>query len=439
MQKSQLTFAQVAPFVACDISANITPTLLGEPGIGKSSLVEALERDLKTRVFTLPCNQLADRSDLTGVRHVQNKETGNWGQIAFPHQTILEAIEYAEAHPNETPILFLDEFNRASSDITSSILSFITLRRVGTMDFPPNLRLMVAGNDKGNVTSVDSASVTRFSVYHVRPDIETFFRVNPDMNAYVRDVLSRYPEDLMADTMVSDKLIDADEDEDDEQNEAFLDAEDFGEESFAQLTRPRTITNLSKWLNAFGLDKSGSDKERELLSAYFADMSVGQNETLLYVAITSKVGNTAFAQHLYEAIQSHFNSMLSQTHTSAAPLLAHLRPQQTVINDLSRATDSQSVEAVIATLTEDEVANTLVWLTESVNVKEINNNNAVENFMANAPHQVSAFENKVVQNLMKVLSDSPRRSDLAVKAFMGSTAPVMTTWRSVIQSVVDFD
>ena len=38
---------------------NHVPMLLGEPGIGKSSWVEALGNSMHTKVFVLACNQLA--------------------------------------------------------------------------------------------------------------------------------------------------------------------------------------------------------------------------------------------------------------------------------------------------------------------------------------------------------------------------------------------
>src|SRR5699024_7763864 len=166
------TISTLFPYTTLFRSAGQTPALLGEPGIGKSALIEDLAREFKTKVFTLPVNQLADRADLTGVRMTQSAQ-GDWGQSFFPHETIMSAIRYAEDNPDEHPILFLDEFNRASSDITSAILSFQTLRRIGTIEFPDNLRLIVAGNDKGNVTALDKASITRFAVYRVKPDIET--------------------------------------------------------------------------------------------------------------------------------------------------------------------------------------------------------------------------------------------------------------------------
>lgn len=50
-----------------DLANNQIPMLLGEPGIGKSSWVEDLAKEMKTKSFTLACNQLADKSDLTEI------------------------------------------------------------------------------------------------------------------------------------------------------------------------------------------------------------------------------------------------------------------------------------------------------------------------------------------------------------------------------------
>ena len=155
------------------LDANRVPALIGEPGIGKSSFVEDVARRTNTRCFTLPCNMLADKADLTGARLVLDEKTGVWSQKFFPHSTISKAIRYAEANPNEQPILFLDEINRTTSDVTSGTLTLVTLRSIGDEDLPKNLRIIVAGNDKGNVTALDDASVSRFAIINVAPDAST--------------------------------------------------------------------------------------------------------------------------------------------------------------------------------------------------------------------------------------------------------------------------
>ena len=139
-------------FVSKDLSVGKVPMLLGEPGIGKSSWTEALAASMQTKCFTLAVNQLADKADLTGARLVPTGTDGNYKQVFYPHEVIMDAVEYANDHPRETPILFLDEINRTTADVTSAALSIPTMRRIGSIKLPANLRVMIAGNDKGNIT-----------------------------------------------------------------------------------------------------------------------------------------------------------------------------------------------------------------------------------------------------------------------------------------------
>ena len=76
-----------------DLNCNRVPMLLGEPGIGKSSWVESLAAEMHTKCFTLACNQLADKADLTGARMVPTGNDDDYKQVFFPHQDIMDAVE----------------------------------------------------------------------------------------------------------------------------------------------------------------------------------------------------------------------------------------------------------------------------------------------------------------------------------------------------------
>ena len=108
-----------------DLEKNLIPMLLGEPGIGKSSWLMALAGLMHTKCFVLACNQLADKADLTGARLVPvTDEDGNvksYKQEFYPHAVIHDAIEYANEHPHETPILFMDELNRTTPDVRGAV------------------------------------------------------------------------------------------------------------------------------------------------------------------------------------------------------------------------------------------------------------------------------------------------------------------------------
>lgn len=295
-------------YIQKDISRNLVPMLLGEPGIGKSSWLQDLAADMNTKCFTLACNQLADKADLTGARLIpvtdSSGQTVSYKQTFYPHADIHDAIEYAEQHPNETPILFLDEINRTASDVTSAALSIPTARRIGSINLPDNLRIVVAGNDKGNITSLDSASTSRFVLYPVEPNTQTFVQISPTLNPFIRNVLTAHPECIFCKPIVETTTND-DGDTVEVDIDNLLD-----DDSMEQFTTPRTISGLSEWLNTF--------TNQELLAQLGSShMENGVTVNDLQQAIEAHVGATAFAAYLMQDIanncsQTAFNQANTQ-------------------------------------------------------------------------------------------------------------------------------
>lgn len=441
-RRKELTFSQATPFVLASLRRGHTPALLGEPAIGKSSLIQDLGRLTKSKVFTLAINQLGDVTDLTGVRMTQDPETGGWRQETFPHYTIAEAIKYADNYPKETPILFLDEFNRATKDITGAVLSLQTDRAIGTTKLPDNLKLIIAGNDEGNITALDEASVSRFALYKVRPDIETFMGLK-ELNPFVEQVLTTHPEDLVAHSIDQPS---GSEDDDDDDSGAGLSSyeelmmQDGGGDGFKQITRPRTITYVSEWLDEMGIDMSGSDEEKDLLSNLLSDVteSGGDDDSVLLVAIEGYVGTTTFSENLYNSIRKHFHDLINKGTQVSKPLLESIRPEQDHINELSRVTNQQDVEVLIESMEDEQRMNMLVWLTEMVSTKEIDNNKAVSSFMSITPFELEDFNGNAIKNLMAVVTDATRSSNIAIEALIKSSAPmIVDKWKSIIESAYE--
>lgn len=274
-----------------DLDKGLIPMLLGEPGIGKSSWLTNLANLMHTECFTLACNQLADKADLTGARLIPT-DNGEYKQVFYPHAVIHDAIEYAEAHPRETPILFLDELNRTTPDVTSEALSIPTMRSIGSKKLPNNLRVVIAGNDKGNVTSLDEASVSRFVLYRVEPDTNTFLSLDPNLNIFVKNVLQAHPDCIFCKKLVIAASSGNQSDDDDDANieEILEDGDDM-----AQITTPRTLSGLSQWLNSF---------TNQELMALLAETHIedGAEVSALQEAIEGHIGRTNFSTYLLAEI-----------------------------------------------------------------------------------------------------------------------------------------
>lgn len=332
----------------------ICPFICGEPGIGKSSIIRAMCEEHGWHFFELLCNQLGDRADLTGCRSVKSTETVNgkdeeiWKQIFFPHQSIQDAITCAQNYPNEIVVLFLDEINRTSSDITSAILSFTTARKIGTYLFPDNIRFVVAGNDKGNVAALDSASISRFAKYKLKPSAKTYMDIEAKLNPYIKTVLTTNPSYIFckSSAIVTSTVDGGDDDSYESEYEAF-DAE----EGFDQITTPRTISGLNSFLNA-----CDSAKLSYFVGQITKDTETGEEKNLLQTIIYGHVGQTVFADALCAIIADDISRGLLQRANNV------VRPTKpAAYNNIMRCTDRQTRDTMLDNMSDEDKSAILVY------------------------------------------------------------------------------
>lgn len=372
--------------VRMDVENGLIPMLLGEPGIGKSSWVEDLAKDMNTKCFTLAVNQLADKADLTGARLIpvklDNGET-TYKQYFYPHAVIHDAIEYAKNNEDETPILFMDELNRTTPDVTSEALSIPTLRSIGSVKLPKNLRVITAGNDKGNITSLDEASISRFVLYKVEPDTDTFVKLDDNLNKYIKETLDKNPE------LIFCKKVEIVKGEDDEGNvyEEDLSIDDFGDfdEDMNQITTPRTIMGTSLWLNSL------SDYDIKKLINEEHD-----NVSLLEECIIAHVGETLFANKLLETIVEDFQNkvMVNITNKPKMPLK---------YNNLKKITKRDELEEEINKLSDEDKMDTLIYA--------LYENNDNENLIIPLSKSFDKITGDKLRNLISLINQSEVNKD----------------------------
>lgn len=398
--------------IKTDLAVGAVPALMGEPGIGKSSFVEDLAASMDTKAFVLACNQLADKADLTGGRLVPTEDKKSWKQVFYPHEVIQDAIAYAEENPREWPILFLDEINRSTSDVTSAALSLPTLRRIGSSALPSNLRIVVAGNDKGNVTMLDEASLSRFSIYRVEPEAQTLIAIlGAELNPYVKAVLTRFPQLVFAKGLPTAIMVDGQDDDDDTNTATYADLLDGGEEML-QLTTPRTIDSMSRWLNAVDPQKLTEYLQTQVIND-------GRETTMLNEIVEAHIGNTEFATHLVAEIATGINS------GTAAQVQSLTAPKPNCFASLKGAQTVTELENLIAGLTEHEKSGSMLYaLYERADNKVI-----VEQLAA----QTTALEGDH-NRLLVQLAASSMLDDKNVSTLFGTATPVALTIKPVLDA-----
>lgn len=395
------------------LNQNLVPMLLGEPGIGKSSWLVEIAKEMNTEAFVLACNQLADKADLTGARLVpviaKDGTVQTYEQKFYPHATIASAIRYAEEHPDETPILFMDELNRTTPDITSAALSIPTLREIGSSKLPDNLRVVIAGNDKGNVTALDEASISRFILYRVEPDTDTFMNLDPNLHPLIKKVLTNHPETIFGKAIPQSLATSGDDDE----NPDNLFIEDILDEGDAmqQITAPRTISGLSNWLNSF------TKLEIESLFSQ-TNMVDGVEISVLQEAIEGHVGRTQFASYLMAEIA---NDIVNTSSPSGGITIN--KPKR--YHDLKSCPDMTSLNDFVHDLTDAERSQMLVYA-----IYEPADNAAYINVLAT---QITKLSPNDMKTLMQ-LTTSDKLDTENVQSLLNTNTPISNSLSIILEA-----
>lgn len=341
--------------IIANLNSNVVPILIGEPAIGKSSFIESLGKELGSKTFTLQCNELSEKADLTGARTIpiDDKKT-KFKQIFFPHADAMDAIEYALANPDETVLLFMDEINRTNSDVTSALLSVPTRRKIGNVELPENLKVIIAGNDKGNIVALDEASISRFVIYKVVPDVDTFLLHNEDVNPLIKDLLLTERELIQCKPI---NLIKTDDDDDSDEDEQSYDMimSMIDDDSMEQFTAPRTITALSKYLNSMSEDDL---KQLEFETSDIELRGDIKESTLLFETLIGHTGHTEFTIKLYNKINDQLRNIQTQSVKKPAGYDTFVQKQNLTTSEIqdyiSKLSDDEKSQFLIYTLTDKD-------------------------------------------------------------------------------------
>lgn len=387
-----------------DLDNNLIPMLLGEPGIGKSSWVKALGIHMHTKVFVLAVNQLADKADLTGSRLVPitlKDGSVTYEQVFYPHSIISQAIRYAEENPQETPILFMDELNRTTPDVTSEALSIPTMRSIGNSELPKNLKVVCGGNDKGNITSLDEASISRFVLYKVEPDLDTFLGLDDNLNPFIKKVLMGHPECLFCKNV---RLLNTQSDDDDDNGEVDLDEILDEGDDMQQFTTPRTITGLSNWLNSFT-----NDELKGMLA--ITNTIDGQEISILQEALEGHTGKTQFTAFLLSEIASGISSVNNQANAVTVG-------KPNVYDQLKAFQTVSDLDNFVKTMTDNDKSGCLVYAI----YEKADNNKLINTLLSNMSNMTSLLPADTRALTNAYLKDS--LDDTNLKVFLDNQSPI---------------
>lgn len=132
-------------FIDIALQSKQIPYIYGEPGIGKSDVVQQVADDYNLKLIDIRLSQMLPE-DLTGLpRFDKTKNKASYVPFdTFPMETDEEPKHY------DGWLIFLDELSSASEEVMSAIYSLLLGRRIGNRKIHPKAVIVAAGNLSSN-------------------------------------------------------------------------------------------------------------------------------------------------------------------------------------------------------------------------------------------------------------------------------------------------
>lgn len=150
----------------------LTPYLVGDPGIGKTAIVEKVARDFNMKFFPLHLSY-REPTDLLGLPMFIEKDGVKVTTFVPP--------SFLHYDKNDTVLLFLDELPQGVPTVQNGASQLIHERRVGDVFLPPKTIIVAAGNKSTNRANTFPLGS------HLKNRIETM-AVHPNPEEWIEDV-----------------------------------------------------------------------------------------------------------------------------------------------------------------------------------------------------------------------------------------------------------
>ncbi len=168
----------------------ITPMLWARHGIGKSSSIQQLAKELGYQIFSIILSQ-KEAVDVGGVLYTYTDES-----LAMSVTGAHPPAWFAAALKKGKVVLFLDEINMARKEVSNAAFELILDRRLNNMKLPDDVFIVCAGNpddERYDVVPMSESMRDRLMHLKVTPDVDAWLAwarskdsgIHPDVARFI--------------------------------------------------------------------------------------------------------------------------------------------------------------------------------------------------------------------------------------------------------------
>ena len=199
-----MNYSECLKTVDLIVAANDVPLIIGESGIGKTSLVKRIARDNGHYLVTIDANLLKE-GEIGGLPVVENRVT-----MYATHSKLIEIEKAIKEDQNRDVILFIDELNRCDHAVAQELMNLILNREINGYILSERVKVIAAmnpsnrndgfHNSKYDVVDMDPAQEDRFVWVKLDSDIKEWIKwgmsENGNIDEHIIEFLSTFPEYL---------------------------------------------------------------------------------------------------------------------------------------------------------------------------------------------------------------------------------------------------
>lgn len=190
--------------VSLVLESNEVPLIIGESGIGKTSLVKRIAKEKSYYLVTIDANLLKE-GEIGGLPIVDNKTT-----VYATHHKLVEIDRVLNENENTEVILFIDELNRCDHSVAQELMNLILNREINGYILSNRVKVIAAMNPSSRndgfynsqyeVVDLDPAQEDRFVWIQLDSDIKEWIKwgmsSEGNINEHIIEFLSAFPEYL---------------------------------------------------------------------------------------------------------------------------------------------------------------------------------------------------------------------------------------------------